>query len=74
MLMRMAIANSREDQEGDEDGDLREQVDPQSVEFCYEIGLTYVSGSPFRLPVARLAAAQATLKRKMKKGLSKASL
>jgi len=74
MLMRMAIANSRKIKKGMKMGICGEQVDPQSVEFCYEIGLTYVSGSPFRLPVARLAAAQATLKRKMKKGLSKASV
>ncbi|MBQ8830556.1 MAG: pyruvate, phosphate dikinase [Oscillospiraceae bacterium] len=36
--------------------------DPSSVEFCHEVGLTYVSCSPFRVPIARLAAAQAALK------------
>ena len=36
--------------------------DPSSVEFCHEIGLDYVSCSPYRLPIARLAAAQAALK------------
>jgi pyruvate,orthophosphate dikinase len=36
--------------------------DPQSVEFCHEVGLTYVSCSPFRVPIARLAAAQAQIK------------
>ena len=36
--------------------------DPSSVEFCHKIGLTYVSCSPFRVPIARLAAAQAALK------------
>ncbi len=36
--------------------------DPQSVEFCHNIGLDYVSCSPFRVPIARLAAAQANLK------------
>ena len=36
--------------------------EPSSVEFCHRIGLTYVSCSPFRVPVARLAAAQAVLK------------
>ena len=36
---------------------------PSSVEFCDEIGLDYVSCSPFRVPVARLAAAQAAIKR-----------
>ncbi len=36
--------------------------DPSSVEFCHKIGLSYVSCSPFRVPIARLAAAQAALK------------
>ena len=36
--------------------------DPASVEFCYKIGLNYVSCSPFRVPIARLAAAQAVIK------------
>ena len=36
--------------------------DPSSVEFCHEVGLTYVSCSPFRVPIARLAAAQAAIK------------
>ena len=33
--------------------------DPASVEFCHEVGMNYVSCSPFRVPIARLAAAQA---------------
>ena len=41
--------------------------DPASVEFCHEIGMNYVSCSPFRVPIARLAAAQAALKGKAKK-------
>jgi len=40
--------------------------DPTSVEFCYETGLNYVSCSPYRVPIARLAAAQATIKKKSK--------
>ena len=36
--------------------------DPASVEFCHNVGLTYVSCSPFRVPIARLAAAQAEIK------------
>jgi pyruvate,orthophosphate dikinase len=40
--------------------------DPSSVEFCHRIGLDYVSCSPFRIPIARLAAAQASLKDSMK--------
>ncbi|MGM9664701.1 MAG: putative PEP-binding protein, partial [Eubacteriales bacterium] len=35
--------------------------DPSSVEFCHKIGLDYVSCSPFRVPIARLAAAQAAI-------------
>ena len=36
--------------------------EPKSIEFCHNIGLQYVSCSPFRVPVARLAAAQAAAK------------
>jgi pyruvate, orthophosphate dikinase len=36
--------------------------DPDSVEFCYKVGMDYVSCSPFRVPIARLAAAQASVK------------
>ena len=38
--------------------------DPSSVEFCHKVGLSYVSCSPFRVPIARLAAAQAAIKDK----------
>ena len=41
--------------------------DPASVEFCYKIGLNYVSCSPFRVPIARLAAAQAVIKAESEK-------
>ena len=41
--------------------------DPQSVEFCHKVGLTYVSCSPFRVPIARLAAAQAAINEKNNK-------
>ena len=41
--------------------------DPASVEFCHKIGLNYVSCSPFRVPIARLAAAQAAIKFPRKK-------
>ncbi|MBE3127099.1 MAG: pyruvate, phosphate dikinase [Candidatus Atribacteria bacterium] len=40
--------------------------EPQSVEFCHSVGLNYVSCSPFRVPIARLAAAQAVIKEKNK--------
>jgi pyruvate,orthophosphate dikinase len=39
--------------------------DPRSVEFCHRVGLDYVSCSPFRVPIARLAAAQAVVKDKV---------
>ena len=38
--------------------------DPTSVEFCHKLGLDYVSCSPFRVPIARLAAAQAAINNK----------
>jgi pyruvate,orthophosphate dikinase len=40
--------------------------DPDSVKFCHRVGLTYVSCSPYRVPVARLAAAQAAIEDKRK--------
>ncbi len=43
--------------------------DPSSVEFCHKAGLNYVSCSPYRVPIARLAAAQAAIKFPRKKGL-----
>ena len=39
--------------------------DPASVEFCHKLGFNYVSCSPFRVPIARLAAAQAAIKEKL---------
>jgi len=48
--------------------------DPKSVEFCHKIGLDYVSCSPYRVPIARLAAAQAALKEKTKKDLSRSTV
>lgn len=41
--------------------------EPRSVEFCHSVGLNYVSCSPFRVPIARLAAAQAAIKEKNSK-------
>ena len=38
--------------------------DPSSIDFCHRLGLTYVSCSPFRVPIARLAAAQAAIRNK----------
>jgi pyruvate,orthophosphate dikinase len=45
--------------------------DPESVKFCHRIGLTYVSCSPYRVPVARLAAAQAALEEEVAKKAKK---
>jgi len=47
--------------------------DPSSIEFCHKIGLDYVSCSPFRIPIARLSAAQATLKHNGSGGKKKAA-
>jgi Phosphoenolpyruvate synthase/pyruvate phosphate dikinase len=41
--------------------------DPASVEFCFQNGLNYVSCSPFRVPIARLAAAQSSIRASRKK-------
>ncbi len=46
--------------------------DPESVKFCHKIGLTYVSCSPFRVPVARLAAAQAAIEERRKAATAQA--
>ncbi|HLF77264.1 MAG TPA: pyruvate, phosphate dikinase [Dehalococcoidia bacterium] len=43
--------------------------DPSSVEFCHRVGLDYVSCSPYRVPIARVAAAQAVLREKVAQGL-----
>ena len=44
--------------------------DPSTIEFCHRVGLTYVSCSPFRVPQARLAAAQAVIEFKQAKDIS----
>jgi pyruvate,orthophosphate dikinase len=61
-LVRMGVEKGRATKK-----DLRSGIcgghggDPQSIAFCHEVGLNYVSCSPFRVPVARLAAAQAAI-------------
>ena len=61
-LVRMAVENGRKANPDLEVGICGEHGgDPDSIEFCNEVGLDYVSCSPFRVPVARLAAAQAAL-------------
>ena len=62
-LMKMAVTMGREARKDLSCGICGEHGgDPSSVEFCHQIGLDYVSCSPYRVPIARLAAAQAALK------------
>jgi pyruvate,orthophosphate dikinase len=68
MLIKMSVEKGRAVRSDLKIGICGEQGgDPASVDFCYETGLTYVSCSPFRVPIARLAAAQAAIKAKKKK-------
>ena len=61
-LVQMAAENGRKTRPEIKLGICGEHGgDPSSVEFCHKIGLNYVSCSPFRVPIARLAAAQAAL-------------
>ena len=61
-LMEMAVKNGKATRPSLHCGICGEHGgDPSSVEFCHKIGLDYVSCSPFRVPIARLAAAQAAL-------------
>jgi pyruvate,orthophosphate dikinase len=61
-MMRMAISEGRQTRPGIKLGICGEHGgDPSSVEFCHELGLDYVSCSPYRVAIARLAAAQAAL-------------
>jgi pyruvate,orthophosphate dikinase len=62
-LMKIAVKGGRRTRRKLQIGICGEHGgEPTSVEFCHRIGLDYVSCSPFRVPVARLAAAQAALK------------
>ena len=62
-LMEMAVEKGRKTRPGMSCGICGEHGgDPSSVEFCHKIGLTYVSCSPYRVPIARLAAAQANIR------------
>jgi pyruvate,orthophosphate dikinase len=61
-LMKIAIEKGSATRPGIKLGICGEHGgDPDSVKFCHKIGLTYVSCSPYRVPVARLAAAQAAI-------------
>ncbi len=62
-LMRIGVERGRSVKEGLKTGICGEHGgEPKSVEFCHRLGLDYVSCSPYRVPLARLAAAQAVLK------------
>ncbi len=66
-MMRMAVEKGRSVKKNLKIGICGEQVDAFSVEFCAEIGLSYISASPYRLPIARLTGAQVSLDKKLKK-------
>jgi pyruvate,orthophosphate dikinase len=67
-LMEIAVQKGRKTRQDIKLGICGEHGgDPDSVKFCHRIGLTYVSCSPFRVPVARLAAAQAALEDEKRK-------
>lgn len=76
LMMQIAIEKGRKVKKDLKMGICGEHGgDPRSVEFCHKIGLNYVSCSPYRIPIARLAAAQAALKEKMGgKDLSKSTV
>jgi pyruvate,orthophosphate dikinase len=69
MLVKMAIEKGRKTKPELKIGICGEHGgDPKSVEFCCRVGMNYVSCSPFRVPIARLAAAQAEIKRIQQSG------
>ncbi|KAB2880476.1 pyruvate, phosphate dikinase [bacterium] len=68
ILMKMAIDKGRKVRKDLKIGICGEHGgEPNSVEFCHSLGLNYVSCSPFRVPIARLAAAQAVINEKVNK-------
>lgn len=71
-LMKIAVEEGRAAREGLKCGICGEHGgDPESIYFCHSLGLDYVSCSPFRVPIARLAAAQAALRDRVKVTLDK---
>ncbi|MCX6817949.1 MAG: pyruvate, phosphate dikinase [Candidatus Aenigmarchaeota archaeon] len=67
-IMKIGIERGRKARKNLEIGICGEHGgDPRTIEFCHRIGMDYVSCSPFRIPVARLSAAQAKIKEKAKK-------
>ena len=72
-LMQIAIEKGRKTRPDIKLGICGEHgVEPDSVKFCHKLGLSYVSCSPYRVPVARLAAAQAAIEEK-RKGAAKSA-
>jgi pyruvate,orthophosphate dikinase len=72
VLMRMAVKKGRKTRKNMKIGICGEHGgEPSSVEFCYTLGFDYVSCSPYRVPIARLASAQAQIKEKMQKHAGK---
>ena len=68
-LVKMAVEKGRKSRAGIKLGICGEHGgEPSSVEFCYQVGLNYVSCSPYRVPIARLAAAQSVAKTKVEAG------
>ncbi|MDI6890951.1 MAG: pyruvate, phosphate dikinase [Thermodesulfovibrionales bacterium] len=71
-LMQIAVERGRKAKKNLKMGICGEHGgEPRSVEFCHRIGLDYVSCSPYRIPIGKLAGAQAALKKKIKKDLTK---
>jgi pyruvate,orthophosphate dikinase len=71
-LMKIAVEKGRSTRKDLKIGICGEHGgEPSSVEFCHSLGFSYVSCSPFRVPIARLAAAQAKVKQDMKKASKK---
>jgi pyruvate,orthophosphate dikinase len=70
-LMRIGIGKGRSVKKGLKIGICGEHGgDPSSVEFCHREGLDYVSCSPYRVPIARVAAAQAVIRGRAQEGVS----
>ena len=68
MLMRMGVERGRKARKDLKIGICGEHGgEPASVEFCHSLGFSYVSCSPFRVPIAILAAAQSVVKEKPSK-------
>ena len=73
-LVEMAVKKGRKTRKNIKLGICGEHGgEPSSIEFCHRVGLDYVSCSPFRVPIARLAAAQAVIRKKEEKKTKKAA-